>query len=371
MDTRRIALKMSVLALGLGVVATTTAVAVPSGAVNEAQAIAAHWTPALMAAAVSRDVSVDPRGRMRITGQANLPSARTTAARTVAPSLPAVANAPWALGNDVQEAVGRLYFEMTIDGIVGGYVCSGTAVTDSVRGFSSILTAAHCVYDDYSGAFAKNVMFIPNQAASGTPTDLNCRNDIYGCWIPTQAAVDPLWSTVLWPDNLAYDYGFYLVPNAGRHIQGLRPTSDSLESAVDPLKIGWSASEHKSQQTFALGYSWVDDPSLMYCAESIGSIVGITDYTNLWLSNCELSGGSSGGPWMAPEEGTVLEGDERVFSVNSWGLEDEFGMPLPGMAGPVLQDPSRGTGRAHKVFNRLAALASSADALIGAVTTRF
>lgn len=362
---------MSVLVLGFGLVATTTAVAAPSGAVNETQAIAAHWTPALMAAAVSRDVSVDSRGRMRINGPGSAPSAMAATARTVAPSLPVVANAPWMRGHDVQESVGRLYFEMTIDGLVGGYVCSGTAVTDSVRGFSSILTAAHCVYDDYSGAFAKNVMFIPNQVASGTRTDLNCSNDIYGCWIPTQAAVDPLWSTVLWPDNLAYDYGFYLVPNSGRHVQGLRPTSDSLESAVHPLKIGWSAAEEKSQQTFALGYSWVDDPSLMFCAEPIGSIVGITDYTNLWLANCGLSGGSSGGPWMAPEEGTTLEGEERVFSVNSWGLEDEFGVSLPGMAGPVLQDPSRGTSRAHKLFNRLAALASSSDALIGPVATRF
>ena len=366
MVTHRIALKLSVLVLGLGLVATSTAVAAPSGAVDETQAIAAHWTPALMAAAVSRDVSVDSRGRMRITGPGIVPSAKTAMARTVAPSLPVVANAPWMLGHDVQESVGRLYFEMTIDGVVGGYVCSGTAVTDSVRGFSSILTAAHCVYDDYSGAFAKNVMFIPNQAASGTPTDLNCSNDIYGCWIPTQAAVDPLWSTVLWPDNLAYDYGFYLVPNSGRHVQGLRPTSDSLESAVHPLKIGWSASEEKSQQTFALGYSWVDDPSLMYCAEPIGSIMGITDYTNLWLGNCALSGGSSGGPWMAPEEGTALEGEERVFSLNSWGFDDG-----PGMAGPVLQDPTRGSSRAHKLFNRLGALASSSDALIGAVATRF
>lgn len=222
------------------------------------------------------------------------------------------------------------------------------------------------MYDDYSGAFATNVMFIPDQVASGTHTDLNCSNDLYGCWIPTQAAVDPKWASVLWPDNLAYDYGFYLVPNSGRHVQGLRPSSDSLEQAIDPLEIGWSAHSSKSTYAVALGYSWVDDPSLMYCSEAVGSIVGITDYTNLWLANCALSGGSSGGPWLQTDNGRVSGGDATIFSLNSWGFDDG-----PGMAGPVLQDPARGTGRAHRLFNRLGNASASADALTGAITTRF
>ena len=329
-----------------------------------------------MAAAVSRDVSVDSLGRSHITGPDGLPRAYSGSGTIVATrdkqaagqptAADVVANAVYSSGGDVQEAVGRLYFEMTIDGFTGGYVCTGTAVKDQLRGYSAILTAAHCVYDDYSGAFAKNVMFIPDQAASGTRTDLNCTNDVYGCWIPTQAAVDPQWTSVLWPDNLAYDYGFYMVPTSGRHVQGTHPVSDSLESAIETLKIDWSASKGKPKYTFALGYSYVDDPALMYCAEQVGTIVGITDYTNLWLNGCALSGGSSGGPWLQPEEGRELEGEEDIYSLNSWGFDD-----APGMAGPVLQDPSRGMGRPHKLFNRLSSLASSADALIGEVVTRF
>ena len=34
------------------------------------------------------------------------------------------------------------------------------------RGRSLVLTAAHCIYDDVSGTFARNVLFVPNQDAT-------------------------------------------------------------------------------------------------------------------------------------------------------------------------------------------------------------
>ena len=61
---------------------------------------------------------------------------------------------------------GRIYFEMPSDtpGYWADYVCSGTVATDPEDNERSIVvTAAHCVFDDVNKAFARNVIFIPNQ----------------------------------------------------------------------------------------------------------------------------------------------------------------------------------------------------------------
>ncbi|MCW8995224.1 MAG: hypothetical protein OQK77_05360, partial [Psychromonas sp.] len=100
-----------------------------------------------------------------------------------------VSNAPWNKGEAILNAAGRIYFEMPDDRRMrrwSGYVCSGTVTNDGVTGRSIIITAAHCVYDDANKAFARNVLFIPNQdGTTGNGTDLNCSNDPIGCWVPS------------------------------------------------------------------------------------------------------------------------------------------------------------------------------------------
>jgi len=61
-----------------------------------------------------------------------------------------VAEASYEGGGMVQNAVGRIYFSATnpADGKVYDYACSGTAVFDNKTGRSTVLTAAHCVWDD-------------------------------------------------------------------------------------------------------------------------------------------------------------------------------------------------------------------------------
>jgi hypothetical protein len=54
---------------------------------------------------------------------------------------------------------------------------------------------------------------------------------------------------------------------------------------------------------------------------------------NWWLPSCDLSGGSSGGPWAQPMDES--EGNGPVISVNSWGYTNQ-----PGMAGPKLSGSS-------------------------------
>ena len=81
--------------------------------------------------------------------------------------------------------------------------------------------------------------------------------------------------------------------------------------------------------THALGYSYSDDPNLMYCAEDMTTEGAV----NWWLPSCALSGGSSGGPWVQPMDENSGRGP--IISVNSWGYTTS-----PGMAGPNLINTS-------------------------------
>ncbi len=248
-----------------------------------------------------------------------------------------VANSPWTDGGDVQTAAGRIYFEMPDTASRSnwsGYVCSGTVVTELETDRSVILTAAHCVYDDANKAFARNVLFIPNQAGtSGAGTDLNCSNDPVGCWVPSFGVVDRDWTGAVFPDNIEWDYAYYVVDNVGAHTPGLNPSNDALDATVASMDTSFSEpvsdASDNSDFTHALGYSYSEDPNFMYCAEGMTTNGAV----NWWLPSCLLSGGSSGGPWVQPMDAGT--GSGPVISVNSWGY-----VSAPGMAGPKLSSTS-------------------------------
>ena len=253
------------------------------------------------------------------------------------PSEGTITNSAWTGGGAVQTAAGRIYFEMPGNakrkGPWSGYVCSGTIVEDTASDRAVILTAAHCLYDDTNKAFARNVLFIPNQAGTtGSGTDTNCSNDPLGCWVPDFAVVDTHWTTRVFPDNIPWDYGYYVVNDIGAH-QG--SGAEALQTAAGFLPISFTAPYFNDgdpgpgslDYTHALGYSYSDDPNFMYCAEDMTT----EGSSNWWLANCGLSGGSSGGPWIQP----MTDGSGPVMSVNSWGYTTS-----PGMAGPFLHSSS-------------------------------
>lgn len=252
-----------------------------------------------------------------------------------------VVNSEWTNGGGIQTAAGRIYFEMPGNakrkGPWTGYVCSGTVADDSTIGRSIIITASHCVYDDVNKSFARNVLFIPNQAATtSNGTDQNCNNDPLGCWVLSFGVVDVNWTQHTFPDNIEWDYAFYVVDDQGAHL-GTATSSDSLDVAVGALTVNFSMPYYddsdpdpaSSDFTHALGYSYSVDPNFMYCAEDM-----TTEGTvNWWLPSCELSGGSSGGSWVQPMNTNL--GSGPIISVNSWGYTT-----APGMAGPMLNGNS-------------------------------
>lgn len=239
-----------------------------------------------------------------------------------------VSNAQWTFGGTVHQAAGRILFELGD----GWYVCSGTVVTDGTTGRSIVLTAAHCIYDDVAKAFALTAIFIPNQDDGGTDkTDWNCHNDVRGCWILDYGVVDINWTTRTFPDNIAWDYGFYVVSDTGTH-----SSSNPYDAALGSVALDTTATLSVEFATpvvgdraHALGYSYNVDPEFMYCTESLGTEGSV----NYWLGQCDLAGGSSGGPWVQPMNETG--GSGPIVSVNSWGYINRSGM-----AGPKLHDNS-------------------------------
>lgn len=234
----------------------------------------------------------------------------------------------WACGGQVQTAAGRIFFVM--DG--SAYVCSGTVVNEADPERSVILTAAHCVYDDVKKEFASYALFIPDQSGtSASGTDDDCSNDPLGCWVVSFGVVDPEWTAFVFPDNIPWDYAYYVVENNGSHIPALNSGADAntaLDETAGAMNISFSAPT-TSVYTYALGYSYSKDPSFRYCAENMET----EGAYNWWLGSCGLSGGSSGGPWTQSDATDLGLGP--VMSVNSWGYTRS-----PGMAGPKLNGNS-------------------------------
>jgi hypothetical protein len=219
----------------------------------------------------------------------------------------------WTKGGVVQKAVGRIYFAFET---AGDLMCSGTAVTDGTSGRSVIITAAHCVYDagdDPTRArseFSYNAIFIPNQAeTTGYYTDWNCANDPFGCWALNFGVVDEEWTNKVWDFNRFYDYAFYVVADTGRHLG--RPRRGALDGAVGTLPVSFSAPT-TGIKTYAFGYPENYDPHLRYCDDYLA-----VDGGNWLLSNCELGGGASGGPWIQPMN--VVKGSGPIIGVTSFG----------------------------------------------------
>lgn len=257
------------------------------------------------------------------------------------PGSDVITNASWTAGGAVQTALGRIYFEMPNNakgkGPWSGFVCSGTVVTDDSSDRSVILTAAHCAYDDVNKAFARNVLFIPDQAGtSGSATDLNCNNDPLGCWVPSFGVVDEAWTTGVFPNNIEWDYAYYVVDDEGAHA-GTQAEYSALDKSAgsmiisfnEPIVDDFEPGAGSGDYTYALGYSFNADPNLMHCAEDMTTEGSV----NWWLASCELSGGASGGAWVQPMD--IGAGNGPIISVNSWGYTG-----VPGMAGPMFFDTS-------------------------------
>ncbi len=248
---------------------------------GSAQAVTDFWTPERMASAVPMDrLLAAPRDL-----------GATVAAGTPAVVPPSVATfpttgEPWTDGGAVAETAGRVFF--TTNGRAAS--CSGNAVTSSNR--SVVLTAGHCV--KYQGSWHTDWIFVPGYADGQAP---------FGEWAAEVTLTTPQWES---SEDINYDVGAAVV----QQLDG-----QSLTDVVGGQGVAFN--QQRNQDMYAFGYPAADPydgSTLIHCSGST--------FTDFLLSSdhgmsCDMTGGSSGGPWFLDFEEATGLGVQN--SVNSFG----------------------------------------------------
>lgn len=277
--------------------------------------VVAHWTAERFAAAVPRDFVHAPGRGLVPAGKPENPG-KPGGGGGGGGGSGNVTGASWNGGGAVLQATGKVYFEMGSS----AYVCSGAVVNDIRAGYSLVLTAAHCAYDEVRRAFATNWLFIPN--FDGSPT-FTCAQTVYGCWTATALVVHNGYASAGGFNTQAtlHDYAIAVVGPGGKS------GSAQLDQTVGSFPIATS-SVADGTRAYAFGYPAAGKykgRDLVYCAGP-----AFSDPYNDGLTyglSCDMTGGSSGGPWFSPFEEGPATGTLR--SVNSYGYSGVKAMHGP------------------------------------------
>ncbi|MFB4276721.1 MULTISPECIES: trypsin-like serine peptidase [unclassified Nonomuraea] len=193
---------------------------------------------------------------------ASFTTART---RALVPNSPGL---QWTDGGAVVRTVGRVFFT-TADGRNSS--CSGTAVTSANE--SVVMTAGHCV--KLNGAAHRNWMFVPAFDDGRAP---------FGAWVATRMLTTQQWNA---REDINFDVAAVVVaPLNGR----------TLTDVVGGQGVAFN--QPRQRQNFAFGYPAAepfDGSELIYCS---GRAFNDTVMTRDQGLRCNMTGGSSGGPWF-------------------------------------------------------------------------
>lgn len=296
---------LTTAAAGLAAIAfTTPATAAQSdatvhqlaGTSGQARSAAEYWTADAMRSAV-------PMKQLLGSATKSAGQVARGAPQVVEPVLGATPKAlpsagdTWTGGGEVTKTAGRVFF--TFNGKKAS--CSGNAVTSDNR--STVITAGHCV--KYQGSWHKDWVFVPGYDHGDAP---------YGKWAAEQTMTTPQWEA---SEDINYDVGAAVVaPQGGKN----------LTDVVGGQGIAFN--QERNQDMYAFGYPAADPydgSELVYCS---GSTIDDPFLSNDQGLSCDMTGGSSGGPWFLSFDESSGAGVQN--SVNSFGYRF-----LPGyMFGP-------------------------------------
>ncbi len=257
-------------------------------------AVLAYWTPARMRAATPRDFTVDAVRGLQPQAKPGGGGGSTS-----------VTGASWTGGGKMLTTTGRALFTM------GGtdYICSGSVVNDTKSTQAVVLTAGHCVVEN-DGVFATNWLFIPE--FDSTPT-YTCNTAKVWCWVTDALYADAAFAGAGSFDNTAvqHDWAVAFV-SAGDRDGG------QLDAKVGSFPIAYTGVA-KGTTLSAFGYPEAgkyNDRDLTYCRGVIGEDANTGNTT--WSMGCDMTGGSSGGPWVKATN-TTTYADAVLSSLNSYG----------------------------------------------------
>jgi V8-like Glu-specific endopeptidase len=308
---------LTLLPLAAGQAGAASQGAAAARAAAEHQRIVSHWTPERMRAAKPRDLDFDAVRGYHLAPQAKPGGGGSGGGNTT--------GASWPNGKGkVYQATGKVYFEMG----GSGWICSGTALSDSRSAFSLVITAGHCVYDEETGngslsGFATNWLFIPQFDSKPTYT---CSQTQFGCWTATALVARREFASAGGFTTTAthYDWGFAVVGAGGKS------GSAQLDTTVGTFAYSASAMSGGTLVD-AFGYPAAGrykGSDLTYCQGPIGFDTHIGANSGTYRLPCGMTGGSSGGPWFSGFNAST--GDTgTIQSLNSYGYSGETAMYGP------------------------------------------
>lgn len=200
--------------------------------------------------------------------------------------------------------IGKVFFTL------GGqdYVCSGNAVVSANE--STVSTAGHCV-NEGPGAFATRWIFVPAYENGNAP---------YGEFAATELVAPSEWAN---GGDISYDTGFAVVSNSG---------GASLTDTVGASGVAFNQS--RGAYYTAYGYpaaSPFDGQTLQSC-DGYASADPFGQSQSQGIP-CNMTGGSSGGPWFL---GSGSAGYQN--SVNSFGYSSVSNTMFGPYWGSVIQN---------------------------------
>lgn len=262
-------------------------------------AVLAYWTPARMRAATPRDFTFDAvRGFQPVRKPAPGGGGGGAGGGVVT-------GASYTGGGAVLKGTGKVWFTM------GGsdWICSGSVVSDGSAAHSVVLTAGHCAVGN-DGVFATNWVFIPEFDTKPTYT---CSRTVYGCWVADALYADAAFASAGGFNDTAvqHDWAFAVVSGGDRD-------GGQLDATVGSFAIQYG-NVVKGDTLSAFGYPAAGKyrgSDLTYCRGPIGTDTYTGNST--WSIACDMTGGSSGGPWVATNDPTKYAGTV-LSSLNSYG----------------------------------------------------
>jgi hypothetical protein len=233
-----------------------------------------------------------------------------------------VTGASWTGGGDILNGTGRVLFTL------GGtdYICSGSVVAETDAAHSVVLTAGHCASENDGTTKATNWMFIPSFDTAPTYT---CGQTTYGCWVADAIYGDSAFLNAGGFNDTAvqHDWAFAVVSTGGRQTTSTLQLDTAVGVRFPIAFSGVSAGDTLS----AFGYPAAGrykGKDLTYCRGPIGTDAQTSNTT--WSMACNMTGGSSGGPWVSAADTTAYpQATTTLRSLNSYGYSGVSNMYGP------------------------------------------
>lgn len=253
----------------------------------EQHRIVRYWTPQRMRSAIPADVLVKDRDKSSAGGHV----AKGTPTEVKPQAKPGGSTGGfvgdyYTGGGAIRQTTGKVFF--TLGGT--NYVCSGSSTSSANHDL--VLTAGHCVHEG-PGSYATNFAFVPAYDDGDRP---------YGTFTARQLVTTSQWVS---SGDFDYDVAFAVM----NPVNGVDLT-DTVGSQ------GIAFNQATRQYYYSFGYpagSPYDGSDIAWChGQAIADPYGATTEG----VKCNLTGGSSGGPWLRSYNTT--SGLGTLTSVNSY-----------------------------------------------------